>query len=315
RVGIFDADNGQQLSLLDEGDRYAGNALTIEDTPIFLTWPAEDLPEPSHVLDLQANSSLRLLGYERAEQKVAAGAPFWLSIWWAADGPLEPMSTRLSLIGPDNTGRIVLDTPPARGNFPFETWTTPTFVIDHMTPRVPADLPPGDYVVAMRLLDGGDQSVLEADLGLLTVEESDRLFELPRVQFPMQATFGGEIELLGYDLRPVAPGKSELSLVWQAIGEPADNYTVFVHVLDPEGVCCVWQQDMVPGQGAKPTDQWLAGEVVVDSYLIEMPPDTVAGAYPIEVGLYLPQNGQRLLVTIPGLRDNDAVFLRPIEME
>ena len=149
RVGIFDADNGQQLSLLDEGGRYAGNALTIEETPIFLTWPTEDPPLPDNVLDRQVNSNLRLLGYERAEQKVAAGAPFWLSLWWAADGPLEPMYTRLSLIGANNTGRIVLDTPPVRGMFPFETWTAPTVVIDHMAPSVPADLPPGDYIVAM----------------------------------------------------------------------------------------------------------------------------------------------------------------------
>jgi hypothetical protein len=225
------------------------------------------------------------------------------------------MSTRLSLIGANNSGRIVLDTPPARGTFPFETWTTPTFVIDHMTPRVPVDLPPGDYIVAMRLLDGGDQGVLEADLGPWTVEPSNSLFDPPRTQFPLRATFGGEIELLGYDLRSVEPGKAELSLVWQAASEPADSYTVFVHVLDPEGVCCAWQKDMIPGQGAQPTDQWLAGEVVVDNYLIEMPQDAAAGAYPIEVGLYRPQNGQRLLVTIPGLRDNDVLYLRPIEME
>jgi 4-amino-4-deoxy-L-arabinose transferase-like glycosyltransferase len=315
RVGIFDADNGQPLPLLDEGGRYAGNALTIEDVSIFPTWPVEDLPMPGNVLDMQVNPNLRLLGYERAEQRVTAGAPFWLSLWWAADGPLQPMSTRLSLIGANNSGRIVLDTPPARGTFPFETWTTPTFVIDHMTPRVPVDLPPGDYIVAMRLLDGGDQGVLEADLGPLTVEPSNRLFDPPRTQFPLRATFGGEIELLGYDLRSVEPGKAELSLVWQAASEPADSYTVFVHVLDPEGVCCAWQKDMIPGQGAQPTDQWLAGEVVVDNYLIEMPQDAAAGAYPIEVGLYRPQNGQRLLVTIPGLRDNDVLYLRPIEME
>jgi hypothetical protein len=268
-----------------------------------------------NVLNLQANSNLRLLGYERVEQKVAAGAPFWLSLWWAADGPLESMSTRLSLIGADNTGRIVLDTAPVRGTVPFETWTTPTFVIDHMAPKVPADMPPGDYIVAMRLLDAGDQSVLETDLGVLTVEASDRLYDPPKTQFPLQATFGSEIELVGYDLLPVEPQKAELSLIWRAVSEPADSYTVFVHVLDPAGVCCIWQQDTIPGQGAHPTDQWLAGEVVIDKHLIEMPPDAAAGTYPIEVGLYLPQNGQRLLITIPGLRDNDAVFLRPIEME
>jgi hypothetical protein len=59
----------------------------------------------------------------------------------------------------------------------------------------------------------------------------------------------------------------------------------------------------------------LAGEVVVDSYLIDLPADLSPGAYPIEIGLYLPHNGQRLLVTMPGVRDSDALYLRPLEIE
>ncbi len=315
RIGFFDAGSAEQLPYLDQAGHYAGNALTIEDVTVSTTWPIEETPKPANVLDLEADSNLRLLGYERAEQRVAAGASFWLSLWWDAHGPLQSMRTRLSLIGPDNTGRIILDSPPVRGTYPFEDWTTPNFVIDHLAPKVPASMPPGDYVVAMRLLDGGDQTVLTADLGTITVEAADRLFKPPETEFPLQATFGGEIALLGYDLVPVEPGQVELTLVWQAITEPAGSYTVFLHVLDPEGVCCVWQQDVIPGQGTKPTDRWLPGEVVVDTYLIDLSQDLSGGAYPIEVGLYLPHNGQRLLVTMPGLRDNDVLYLWPLEIE
>lgn len=315
RVGFFDTAGDKQLPYLDQAGRYAGNALTIDDVTISTTWPVAEIPQPPNVLDLDAGSNLRLLGYERAEQQVAAGAPFWLSLWWHAGGPLASMHTRLSLIGPDNTGRIILDSPPARGTYPFDAWTTPNFVIDHLTPKVPADMPAGDYIIAMRLLDGGDQTVLTADLGTITVESTSRLFKAPETQFPLQASFGGEIVLLGYDLQPGETGKVELTLVWQAISEPAGSYTAFVHLLDPEGVCCVWQQDVIPGQGAYPTDRWLAGEVVVDTYQIELPEGLPGGAYPIEVGLYLPDNGQRLLVTMPGVRDNDALYLWPLEIE
>jgi hypothetical protein len=315
RAGFFDPASGQQLALLDQGGRFAGNALAINDVPVFPTWQVEEPPEPEYALDLAVNANLRLVGFERAEQRVAAGAPFWLSLWWAASGPLQPMHTRLSLIGPDNTGRIVWDSAPARGTYPFEQWSTPDFVIDQMTPQAPADMPPGDYVIDMRLLDGGDQTLLAVDLGTITVEAADRLFKVPITQFPLQATLGNEIALRGYDLQPDEEDRLELTLVWQALAEPSDSYTVFVHVLDPSGVCCVWQQDVIPGQGTYPTDRWLPGEVVVDSYLIDLPEGRAPGLYPVEIGLYLADNGQRLLVSMPGLRDSDALFLRPLEIE
>jgi hypothetical protein len=315
RVGFFDPADGQQLPLLDQGGRFAGNSLAIDDVPVFPTWQMAEPPLPQQPLDLAVNSNLRLLGYERAEHRVAAGARFWLSLWWAATGPLQPMHTRLSLIGPDNTGRVIWDSPPARGSYPFEQWSTPDFIIDHMTPEVPADMPPGDYVIDMRLLDGGDQTLLAVDLGDITIESSERLFRVPKTEFPYEATFGNEIALRGYDLQPIEPGMLELKLVWQALAEPSDGYTVFVHVLDLAGVCCVWQQDVVPGQGTYPTDGWLPGEVVVDSYLIDLPEDLAPGFYPVEIGLYLAENGQRLLVSMPGRRDSDALFLRPLEIE
>jgi hypothetical protein len=86
-------------------------------------------------------------------------------------------------------------------------------------------------------------------------------------------------------------------------------------VLDPDGNCCVWQQDIQPQQGAYPTDRWIAGEVVVDEYVIEMPDELSPGDYLVEIGLYLPETGRRLLVRMPGIVDNDALILRPLVVE
>jgi hypothetical protein len=59
----------------------------------------------------------------------------------------------------------------------------------------------------------------------------------------------------------------------------------------------------------------LSGEVVVDAYLIELPDNVVAGSYPLEIGFFRPENGQRLQVTSPGQRPDDALDLRPLVVE
>lgn len=315
RVGFFDPDSGRQLAHLDNAGRYAGNAQEINDVRVLAGPLPEQLPEPDVPLNLPVNETLTLLGYGLDQDKVLTGAPFGLNMWWKAMAPLPPMTSRLELVGSNNVARILLNTQPVYDTYPFDSWTTPQLVIDRQIPRVPSTVPPGEYIVSLRLLDAADETLLTADLGSLVVEEAERLFTLPKRQFPLSATFGEEILFLGYDLAKIGTGQFDLRLVWQALTEPNDSYTIFVHVLDQDGQCCVWQQDMAPRQGSYPTDRWIADEVVVDEYEIELPADLSPGSYPVEIGLYLPETGQRLLVRMPGLRDNDALLLRPLQVE
>ncbi len=315
RIGFFDPASGEQLVRLDEAGRYAGNALSVDEVAVLPGALPKPLPEPPIVLNQQASPHLTLMGYERGAEKVMAGGAVWLALWWKAQASLESMIARIELISPDNLGRILIDTQPVHDTYPFESWSAPQFVIDHLTPRIPATTPPGDYLLSLRLMNAADDTLMTTDLGLLTVEEADRLFTPPKSQFPLSATFGDEIALLGYDLEKIGPRQFNLNFVWQTLTEPSAGYTVFVHVLNQDGTCCVWQQDITPQQGTYPTNLWLAGEVVVDPYAIELPDGLAAGAYPIEIGLYLPESGQRILVKMPGLKDDDALYLRPVEVK
>jgi hypothetical protein len=141
---------------------------------------------------------------------------------------------------------------------------------------------------------------------------TERLFIPPIVDDTLDATFGNEVKLLGYDLSLKSDNTRGLTLVWQAIQVPSTDYTVFVHVLDQDGTCCIWQQDAIPQQSQYPTSRWLSGEVVEDSYELILPPDLAPGEYPVEVGLYIAETGQRLLVEVPGELENDAAWLRPL---
>lgn len=110
------------------------------------------------------------------------------------------------------------------------------------------------------------------------------------------ANLGGKVELLGYNLEPrsVRPrGALRLTLYWRALTEIDTSYTVFTHLLGPDG-SIRGQKDSLPTDGAYPTTEWQIGEIIVDTYVITVAPDAPAGSYTLAVGLYDATSGQRL---------------------
>jgi hypothetical protein len=68
------------------------------------------------------------------------------------------------------------------------------------------------------------------------------------------------------------------------------DYTVFVHVLDPEGER-LWGDDHNP---AVPTSQWKPGQKVEYTRTVFVPNYPYIGEAQVRVGLYSPQSGKRL---------------------
>jgi hypothetical protein len=133
----------------------------------------------------------------------------------------------------------------------------------------------------------------------------EREFGRPRPQNALNVSLGGEVGLLGYDMAPVpceatAEGDGddcwlELVLYWQAQQKMEADYTVFVHLVGPDGR--IWaQRDAPPDNGAYPTSRWAAGEVIADPVRVPLPPDRPDGPMEIVVGMYRPDTGQRLSV-------------------
>jgi hypothetical protein len=106
------------------------------------------------------------------------------------------------------------------------------------------------------------------------------------------------------------PGKKlPLTLVWHADRPPALAYTVFTHLVGPDGTL-YGQWDNPPVRGTYPTTEWTAGETVFDQYLIPLKGDAPPGEYRLLVGLYDPASGRRLAVLDgQGQAAGDAVQL------
>ena len=105
---------------------------------------------------------------------------------------------------------------------------------------------------------------------------------------------------------PLQPGTIlRLNLVWQPLRPFTDTLKVFVHLVDPNGNVLA-QFDGQPQQGQHPTDQWLPGEMIDDSYDLRFPAEGPPGPYRVYVGLYDEASFARLVV--PGDSEGRVIF-------
>ncbi len=90
-------------------------------------------------------------------------------------------------------------------------------------------------------------------------------------------------------------GQVAVTLTWQGLQTMSEDYTVFVHLLGPDGLVH-GQADAWPVSGTRATSGWQPGEIINDPYTILVPADAPPGEYQIEIGLYLLATNERLPV-------------------
>ncbi|MDX1417400.1 MAG: glycosyltransferase family 39 protein, partial [Candidatus Promineifilaceae bacterium] len=314
RVGLFDPAAGSRLPVLGQNGTFAGDSYFIEEFVITPGEVPDSLPDPAHRLDREILPGLQLVGYSRGDYSTSTGSPWGLALWWTAEEPLPPMTAVFELVDSAGNSHTLHAGQPVFDTYPFTDWVTPQFIIDHQILNIPLDLPPGEYQLRLQILAADGAGYDQIDLGPLGVESTDRIFDPPPLGHELDVEFGSEIRLLGYDWLPQEPNQFELVLVWQARQATMTDYTAFIHILNQDGTCCVWQIDAMPKSNQYPTSRWLPGEIVIDAYEIAPPPDLAAGDYPMEVGLYLAETGQRLAIKKEGQDVGDALQLQPLSI-
>lgn len=136
----------------------------------------------------------------------------------------------------------------------------------------------------------------------------------PTIQHPAAVAIGDQIRFAGHDLAPRGGHRYDLTLWWQALRRPDDRYTVFVHVLDPNGKR-VWQHDSEPLDGLFPTTELPPGRLVPDRRRLDLS-QLPAGDYRVYVGMYEWGGGDRLPVpSTAGTDFPDAILVTRIAVE
>jgi hypothetical protein len=136
-------------------------------------------------------------------------------------------------------------------------------------------------------------------------------------QYPQQASFEGQIELLGYDLprSRVRSGETfPVVLYWHALVPLDANYQSFVHLARPLHI--LWGQEDHLNPAGLPTKRWPLDKYVWDEYDIQVLPGTPPGEYVVNLGLYSRAGGYRLQRRDDeGRIVGDSVVIASVEVE
>jgi len=301
RFGFYAPGAAAPMPVFDEQGGYAG---TYVELPVRLSQAATPLAIESLGISRRLDvpiGGIRLLGANLDTLSARPGEPLYLTLFWqATDSRLPDCSVSLT------SGDITLYRgAPVHGTYPTSLWSAGEVIVDRYNPLLPRDMPPGEHTLHVSVCGA------TVEVGTFVTRAISRTFAIPPLSHPLRISLGGQVVLLGYDLSrdEIAPGEKLLvTLYWQALREMDENYTVFVHLVAPDGTMA-GQRDSWPLNGSYPTSLWLGGEVVTDTYEIEVGATVPPGEYLLETGMYIAETGKRLGV---GDGSRDAVVLQPI---
>jgi hypothetical protein len=305
---LYSASIDSLLPVVNDAGQFAGTNVRL---PLHIARASS--PPALEDLSIRTRSDvsaegIALLGFNLDTTSLRPGERIYLTLFWQAHKPSLRDSDVTLVLGdtPIYTGVPVHDT------YPFSGWAAGEVVIDRYNPHLPRHMPPGDHQLRLSLtkptVDSGNDLALT--LGEITVTAVDREFEAPLISHPLTATLGDQVRLLGYDLSEdiLRPGDTlVLTLYWQAQTEMDRDYTVFTHLLGPDG-STTGQRDNHPARGTYPTSLWLSGEVIADVYEIQIHADAAPADHWLKVGMYIAENGYRL----PTGDTDDAIALQTI---
>ena len=272
---------------------------------------------------------IRLLAYELPEEPIMPGESADMIFHLGNRGAIEEnLSIRVSLVNAQGEEVTRDDGWPAKRG--TDSWEWREVWADERQLTLPSDLPEGYYGVQVGFYDSSTLQRLSAADGytnepLGDIVTIDYLYvgtpvELPAEATPLQASLGKQINLLGTEFdglegTTIRQGETvPMRLFWQANEEIKTDYTVFVHLIGPDGQI-VSQADQQPLAGFLPTTFWRPGEIVADDYSLQLPPDAPLGTYQLFVGMYDLTTGQRLPISVDGQVIGDAIDLGPFTME
>ncbi|MBI5879845.1 MAG: glycosyltransferase family 39 protein [Chloroflexi bacterium] len=140
----------------------------------------------------------------------------------------------------------------------------------------------------------------------------------PQIQYARTANFGGQIELLGYNLPPAAQPADQgiaVTVYWRALADLTRDYQVSLRALDSAGRL-VGKLDARPATYDFPTTRWRAGDIVFGALAVPLDPGTPPGEYSLEVQLYAADDLQTLdVLDAAGNPAGRTIVSDPIRIE
>ncbi len=210
------------------------------------------------------------------------------AVWQAGEYNVDNISIAFDLI--DSTGetfRVGNSFTPSR-NYNLPRWKIGSVVLGQYWLDIPPEAAPGPAEIQIHIINVSGYPYDEVfPLETIEILPTERNFTPPNaMDVSLEANFSEQAYLLGLDCSSgcqAEPGEAlTLTLYWQAAATFDKSYTVFTHLLDDDETVLVNADHAPP----KPTQGWIANEIITDEVTLSLPADISPGTYAVEIGLY-----------------------------
>lgn len=123
-----------------------------------------------------------------------------------------------------------------------------------------------------------------------------------------QVWFGEQIRLAGSAVAQWE-GDLQVDLVWVTTAPKLPPLQSFVHVTNAQDTIVAQRDGPLGRWPDEPESAWGAGELLRQRVRLQLPVDAGSGPYRVYVGLYTPETGQRLPLTVAGVPDPGGRYL------
>ena len=274
--------------------------------------PLPDTEGKTRSLDVNFDNQVRLRALRLATDSVPAGDVIRIDTEWEALRDLDKDYHLIVTLDDQRGFRWSRRQFPLGADYrPTWTWRAGDVIADKEGLLVPVGTPPGEYRLRATLhrpQDGQDVFVVDehgtpqsftVELG--TVQITSGRLDLPPSAVsptnPLTATFGGRLELLGYDLPDQSFQQGEdfpVTLYWRAKQDPGEDLTLSIVLVNSDGHTVAEKEDVLVEQ--YPTSRWRSGELVISRHGLSVAPDAPAGPYQLRIALRT-ASGQPLAVS------------------
>ncbi|MGD8794017.1 MAG: hypothetical protein PVF47_15805, partial [Anaerolineae bacterium] len=144
------------VQVVDRDGNVLGSPARLGAVQVLPTERLFTAPRPRAPRQANFDDRILLVGADLAPDPVAPNSLLQVTLYWQARAEMDvPYTVFVHLLGQD--GQVVAghDGEPALGQRPTTGWVPGEYVVDSHELVVPADLPPGDYVVEVGLYDAG----------------------------------------------------------------------------------------------------------------------------------------------------------------
>jgi hypothetical protein len=249
-----------------------------------------------------------------ATDSIAPGSTMEVAVVWGTTATQrEDFAVELALVNEAGQTQQRATFPPVAG-WPTGEWPASALGHGRYAFKVDPRLPSSTYTLTLSLVEEDTLEQLGETVVIgdgLEMPIPPRVFTPPAMQTEMDAAFGDDLSLLGYDLDP-GTDALRVTLHWQALRRMDRSYKFFLHLYDAENDELAAQVDVVPRNWTYVTIWWEVGEIVSDE--VRLPLEGVEpGRYWLAVGVYHPETGDRLSVSSGTLAVlSDALILQEV---